>query len=69
MRIVNNTLDELAELRLENARLKRELEEARLREENRRMQEEIDRLKNPIFPPYNPYGPYSWPQIVYCSKV
>ena len=65
----NTQDDKLRELEIENARLKRELEEARLRDENRRMQEEIDRLNNP-----NKLWPYSWPvdpytpPVIYCAN-
>lgn len=61
MRIVDNRLDELTELRLENARLKEELEKARLREENRKMQEEISKMNN-IWPYGHPLNPY----VIYC---
>ena len=38
---------ELRDLQIENSRLQKELEKARLRDENRRMQEEINRLDHP----------------------
>lgn len=57
---------ELADALAENARLKKELELARIRDENRKMQEEINRLKWPDkLWPYNT-DPYT-PNIVYCT--
>jgi hypothetical protein len=58
---------ELRELQIENSRLQRELEKARLRDENRRMQEEINRLNWPdkLWPYADPYTP----QIIYCANT
>lgn len=57
---------ELADALAENARLKKELELARIRDENRKMQEEINRLKWPDkLWPYNT-DPYT-PNIGYCT--
>jgi len=59
---------ELADALAENARLKKELELARIRDENRRMQEEINRLKRPDkLWPYNT-DPYT-PNIIYCTNT
>lgn len=60
---------ELSELIAENQRLKKELEKARLRDENRRMQEEINRIDNPYkLWPYKPIDPYT-PTIIYCANT
>ena len=58
---------ELAEALAENQRLKKELELARVRDENRRMQEEINRLNwpNKLWPYADPYTP----QVIYCSNA
>ena len=58
---------ELADALAENQRLKNELELAKVRDENRRMQEEINRLNNPnrLWPYADPYTS----QIIYCSNV
>lgn len=58
---------ELAEALAENQRLKKELELARVRDENRRMQEEINRLNwpNKLWPYADPYAP----NIIYCSNA
>lgn len=60
---------ELSELIAENQRLKKELEKARLRDENRRMQEEINRIDNPykLWPYNSPIDPYT-PTIIYCDN-
>ena len=55
---------ELADALAENARLRKELELAKIRDENRRMQEEINRLNWPNKIPYT--DPYN-PNIVYCT--
>lgn len=60
---------ELRDLQIENSRLQRELEKARLRDENRRMQEEINRLDHPNqLWPYGPITDPYQPQIIYCSN-
>lgn len=69
MRIVDNRLDELTELRLENARLKEELEKARLKSENERIQKEINELEYPLYPYIPMPSPYRWPNVIYCSNL
>ena len=58
---------ELADALAENQRLKKELELARIRDENRRMQQEINRLNWPdkLWPYADPYTP----QIIYCTNT
>ena len=63
--------EELANALAENQRLKKELELARIRDENRRMQEEINRLDHPNqLWPYWPWptDPYP-PQVIYCVNT
>jgi len=59
--------EELANALAENARLKKELELARIRDENRKMQEEINRINNPY--QLWPYAPVdiNKPQVIYCT--
>ena len=59
---------ELADALAENQRLKKELELARVRDENRRMQEEINRINNPykLWPHATP-NDINNPQIIYCT--
>jgi len=57
---------ELADALAENARLRKELELARIRDENRKMQEEINRINNPY--QLWPYAPNDInPNIVFCT--
>lgn len=58
---------ELADALAENARLRKELELAKIRDENRRMQEEINRLNwlDKLWPYADPYTP----NIIYCSNA
>lgn len=58
---------ELADALAENARLREELELARIRDENRKMQEEINRINNPY--QLWPYAPVdiNKPQVIYCT--
>lgn len=58
---------ELADALAENARLKKELELARIRDENRKMREEINKINNPY--QLWPYAPndINNPQIIYCT--
>lgn len=58
---------ELADALAENQRLKKELELARVRDENRRMQEEINRLNWPD--KLRPYADPYTPQIIYCANT
>lgn len=60
--------EELANALAENARLKKELELARIRDENRKMQEEINRINNPYkLWPYATPNDINEPQIIYCT--
>lgn len=62
--------EELANALAENQRLKKELELARIRDENRRMQEEINRINNPykLWPYNHPIDPDT-PTIIYCANT
>ena len=63
--------EELANALAENQRLKKELELARIRDENRRMQQEINKLNWPdkLWPYTLPYtDPYT-PNIIYCVNT
>ena len=67
-KIVEPQSEELTNALAENARLRKELELARIRDENRKMQEEINRLNWPDkLWPYNT-GPYT-PNIIYCANT
>lgn len=68
MRVTNVYDNELRRLEEENIRLKRELEKARLRAENERIQKEINDLEFSKIPQYTP-TPYPYPNIIYCSNL
>lgn len=58
MRVTNIYDDELRKLEEENIRLKRELEIAKLRAENERIQKEINELESPLYPYIPMPSPY-----------
>lgn len=56
----------MADALAENARLRKELELAKIRDENRKIQEEINRINNPYqIWPYNPNDINT--HITYCA--